>query len=208
MTTTLIQLRTRVADKLMRSSLSSQIDESINDAINFYMAYRFWFNERTNTFNTVASQKAYGSADSVPTDILEIDSVKVTVSGAFYYPDRVSFKEIEDMDYSSATGLPDWWAYYQEKFYFYLVPADVYTITVAYLQSYSALTNTTDNNDFTNNATKLIEYRTLRYINQDILKNFDEADRYMKAELEEFTSLQLRTERLLGGNRSVRPTSW
>jgi hypothetical protein len=208
MATTLLQLRTRVADKLMRSSLSSQIDESINDAIRFYQSYRFWFNEKTATFNTVASQKAYSSSDSIPTDIVEIDNVKITVSSSFYYPERVSFKEIEDMDISSATGVPNYYSYYKENFYFYLIPDSIYVVTVAYLQSYSDLSLDADNNDFTNSATKLIEYRALRYINSDILRNDEDANRYKGLELEEFTSLQLKTERLVGTGKRVQSTSW
>lgn len=200
---TLAQMRSRISDKLLRSDLNSQIDESINAAIEFYEAYRFWFSEKTSTFTTVAGQKSYGSADSVPTDIREIDLVRVTVSGTYYYPTRKTYQYIEEIDTTGFRGYPDFYAYYQEKFYFYPIPNAAWTVTVSYQQSYTELSADADTNDFTTYARKLIECHALALINSEILNDVQQASIYQQKVAIELQNLVTRTEKLISSNSLI-----
>ena len=68
--TTLATLKSRIADDISRSDLTTQIANSITDAITYYQNRRFFFNEtRSETFDTVAAQSLYRSSDdaAIPT---------------------------------------------------------------------------------------------------------------------------------------------
>jgi len=156
---TLSDLRSIVSDNLNRTDLNTQIDQAINFAIDYYAKrYRFWFNETTATFNTVASQFNYTSAETGLTNVREFDYVKIAISSTNNYevvPE--TYDVIQSINISNATGQPIFYSYYKENMYLYYVPDAAYTITVSYVKSYSDLVNDGDSNDFTTNAEDLIE---------------------------------------------------
>ena len=49
---TFAQMETRIIAELHRDDIATQVDDYINDAINHYARYRFWFNEKSKTFLT------------------------------------------------------------------------------------------------------------------------------------------------------------
>src|SRR5690554_3146306 len=79
--TTFATIRTQIADEINRTDLNSQINLAINDAIDHYnKQFEFWFNQTTDTFDTVANQVSYGSADGVATDIREVIYMKIALT--------------------------------------------------------------------------------------------------------------------------------
>jgi hypothetical protein len=194
---TLAQMRSRIADDLDRSDLSTQIDKAINRAIEYYEKERFWFSEKIATFNTVANQKNYSSSDSIPTDIAEIDYVEVTVSGKEFPLYLKPYPYIKEKQGSDATGVPSEYAYYQENFYLWLIPNAVYTITVSYQQKYSELTLDADTNDFTTDAEDLIEARARAWLYARVIKDIDQAQIAKTEENEALAALREKTRKLI-----------
>jgi hypothetical protein len=202
---TLSDMRSRIADDLDRSDLSTQIDKAINRAIEHYERQRFWFNEKIATFNTVANQKNYGSADGIPTDLAEIDYVEVTVSGKEYKLTPRTYPYIRELIGYDMTGQPYDYCYYQENFYFYLIPNAVYTITVSYQQKYTALSADADTNDFTTDAEDLIEARARKWLYARVIKDQEQAQIADLEEREALAALREKTDKLIGTG-FVRPT--
>lgn len=205
---TFSQLRTRIADKLNRSDLNSQINESINAAIEFYAAYRFWFSETTGTFSTIASQEAYGIADGIPSTIAEIDYLKITISSTDQ-PDieKRPIQWIQERNEGRSTGTPSYYAWYQNKIYFSLIPDAIKTITVFYKKSYAELSADSDTNDFTTYARKLIESHALMLVYEEVLKIPEQALIHEKRAANELQSLIIQTENFTSSNQ-ITPTQW
>lgn len=206
---TLAQMRTNIADYLNRSDLNTQINLAINRAIKFYYRnYRFWFNETTATFNTVASQAAYGTADGAPSDMLKRDLVQITINAnQIIELTPRTYKWVQDRNISNVVGTPTDYAYYQSKFYLYTPPDAVYVVTVSYVKSYSELTVDSDSNDFTNNAEDLIESRACWWIYNKILHNKDLAEEAKSDENDALNALVKQTQRLIGTGR-LTPTTF
>lgn len=76
---TLLQLQTSLAYRMGEDSVPNDTNEKarrksfINEGYRLVMSkHRWWFSEAYDSFNSVAAQESYGSADGVPTDIREI----------------------------------------------------------------------------------------------------------------------------------------
>jgi hypothetical protein len=206
---TLSQVRSKVADKILRNDFNSQIDTAINRIINECAgSYRFWFNETIGTFLTIANQETYATEDGIPSDILEIDYVKQTLSltdqPSLY---RRTFSEIQTLNTGRSTGDPTYYAWYQNKFYFHLIPNSAKTITVFYAKSYTELSADADTNDFTNYAEDLIEAGACEIIFRDFLRETENALIQEKAKLKALQRLWERTDRITS-TRQIIPTSF
>lgn len=187
---TLANMRTRIADDLNRSDLTSQINEAINRAIDFYEKEQFWFQDATGTFATVDGQKVYTTSDSLPSDIATIDYMEITSGTTDYTLTEKPVKWIEISNPQDTEGLPTnfgWWDY---SVYFYLVPDAAYTVTVYYQKSYADLSADGDSNDFTTYAEDLIEARARWWLNTRVLYDFPAADRAKAEEAEALMALR------------------
>lgn len=208
--TTFATLTANVADYINRTDLNTQIGTAVNRAIQYYANnQRFWFNETISTFNTVAGQLIYTSADAIPTLITEIDYVKIALSPSLNI-ELVprTYKYIQDRVVSTiVTSFPSDYAYYKQNFYVYPIAAAVYPITVSYTKSYVDLSAGSDANDFTNNGQDLIEARACWWIYSRILKNTESAALSKADETEAFLSLQAETIRITGSGKT-KPSSW
>jgi len=208
MTTLLSTLTANVATYVNRSDFTTQAELAINRAIQYYARrYRFWFNETTGTFNTVANQFAYGSADSVPTDIMKVDDATITIATSDIEPlEKRTMSWVLQNNISRTAGTPTDYAFYQNKFYLSLIPNAVYAITLYYLKSYSTLTSA-QNNDFTDNAQDLLEARACWWIYSKLLRNTEAAATAKTEELEALDALMKVTKKLTASGKLV-PTSF
>lgn len=205
---TLAQMRSRIADDLDRSDLSSQIDKAINRAIKYYQGRRFWFNETTGTFTTVADQRTYGSADGLPSDIVEIDFLKIALTSLDDPITPRTYSWIENIDLgNNLTGEPTDYALYQEKVYLYPIPDATYTITVSYQQSYSELSSDSDTNDWTTEAEDLIEARARWWLYTRVIQDREMAADAKAEEREALKMLVQRTEKMLMKG-TLTPMAW
>lgn len=202
---TYTQMRSRLATDTGRSDLTSSINEAINRAIEHYEKERFWFNETSGTFSTVAGTDAYTQGSGgVLSDILEVDVLTITRTSTDIYPlDKVTFQKLREYSTTGTTSnrsLPDMWAYYKNAFYFYPVPDAAYTITVYYQKSYADLSADADTNDFTTDAEDLIEARA-RWWLWTRLRNYPAASAAKAEELEALAALREKTYNLSSTGR-------
>lgn len=205
---TLSDLRTNIADDINRSDLSTQIDKAINRAIRFYRRDRFWFQETSSTFTTIASQQAYGTADGIPSDIAEIDHVKIAYQSDWVVElDPVTLQEIQNLNIGNYTGNPEKYAFYANKFYLWPIPDAAYTVTVFYTKNYSDLSSGSDSNDYTNYAQELIENRARWWLNMRIIKDMEAAKGDKELEIESLNALRAETERYISSGQ-ITATSW
>lgn len=206
---TLAQMRSRIADDLDRSDLSTQIDEAINRAIEYYEKERFYFSETTGTFTTVASQESYSSSDAAfIANIAEIDLIRITFSSTDKREIKSeTFGYVQLLNDDASIGRPTRWAWYQGKIYFAPIPNDAWTATVFYQKKYSELSLDADTNDFTAEAEDLIESRARAWIYARVIKDVDQAQIAKAEESEAINALREKTRKLTSSNK-VTPSSF
>lgn len=204
---TFVQMRAVIADDLDRSDMTTQINRAINRAIKYYEKEPFWFKETTGTFSTSSGTKIYTTA-TIPTDISKIDRMEVVVSGNDQPLTEVTFDEIEDIDFSHQTGIPDRFAFYSNSIYLYPIPNGTYTIRLAYTKTYAQLSADSDTNDWTTEAEDLIECRALWTLYSRTIKDDEEANKYKAAEEDALQALRSKTEQHNGTSATVRSTEF
>jgi hypothetical protein len=122
-------MRSRIDDELLRgSTINTQIDREIVSAIDHYKRKRFWFNEGTTTSSTAAS----GEYQARPATILDLDSLRITISSGTYPLDERHFSTLEQWSTGTTlTGQPTDFAPYKDTFRLYPIPDGIYTLTWA-----------------------------------------------------------------------------
>jgi len=90
-------------------------------------------------------------------------------------------------------GLPYIYTYRNGNYEFYFLPNIAYTLNVYYRKDYVPLVLSTDNNDFTNYADKLLEYDAVSRILSDLRLDDDRADRFSARAAQEKRQLESRS---------------
>ncbi len=191
-------LKTRIADELNRTDLTSQIGSAIQRAIEYYARERFDFNEGRSTATTVADSQYV----DFPAGLRVIDEVLVTVGGTSYDLCRREFDELEIWHGASNTkGQPLDYAVRKGQFRIYPTPNQAYTLTVTGIYDVTpAITSDSDDavtNDWcTDLAQELINYRVQYVLYRDILKDRESMVEARMAEQEALRELRGEAELL------------
>lgn len=153
-------LKTRIADKLIDDSLSSQIATAINNAIKYYQHERLWFNE-------VSEEITLSSGDPVVPDIpddflYEVPERGLVISynGLRYPLHKVSGGEYDAMN-NETEAMPCVYASRTGQIEVYPYPDQDYTLILPYLKKYDDLVSDNDSNDWTNYGERVIEAKAL-----------------------------------------------
>jgi hypothetical protein len=158
--TTYATLRTRISSELDRTDLNTAgyVASEVLSAIKHYERQRFWFNEGRATASTVAAQVNL----AVPTDLLEIDDLRITLSSRPYQLDKQSWDDFLAMggtDTGITNSRPSDYAYYANQLWFFPIPDSTYTLTMSYVKQLTALSADADTNAWTTDAEELIRAR-------------------------------------------------
>jgi hypothetical protein len=168
---TLAVLKARIASELDRTDLTTQIAYAISDAVDLYKSRRFRFNQVRSTFSTTAATAFYTTA-TIPTDIGQVDSLVVTVSGRQVALDPWTYSDMDHIASTTSTqGQPAAWAWYAEQIRLYPTPDAAYTVTISYLQKIDIPSVDTDSNSWTTEALSLIRHSAKRMIASDVLRD-------------------------------------
>ena len=183
-------MEARIIAELQRSDLATFVDDAINDAINHYTRYRFWFNETSATQNTASGTAVY----AWPTDFVMLDSLVITVSGTTYPLRQVSPREIDEWNSTTSTGVPTCFAEYKSQFRLYPTPNATLTLTQYYVKSFTALTTgSASSNVWTTEAEELIRTRAKKLLAGMYLNDLNLASYLDTHERDLFDGLQRQT---------------
>ncbi len=191
-------MRVRIADELANDGdiSTAQINYAIQDSIKLYERRGWWFNQKTATFATVASQEYYSSAAlaDIP-NIVQIDSATVT-DGTVRSPMRaVAFQAIDDCQDGSIIAEPVLFAAYKENIRLYPIPDRIYTVTLSYVYRLATLSADGDTNAWTEDAEELIRQSAKRRIALNYLASEEVAARCAALEREAFAEMMAENRR-------------
>lgn len=206
---TLLQMRSRIADDLDRTDLSTQIDKAINRAITFYLKEAFWFKETSSSFPAVINQEeyAYGSG-SVPSDVGQIDILERQYTGSKITLQEITPLELESKQQGDSTGVPSQFAQYQNRFKLYPIPNQSnITMLIKYTKSYIDLVADSDTNDWLVYAEDLIESRARWWVNKRVIKDYEAANADKQDEQDALSGIRSVNNQKTGEGRTI-PTQF
>lgn len=178
-------LKTRIASELHHSNLTSEIADAITSAIAQHRSRRFEVNQLQASFNTVASQEAY-TTSTIPDDIGQIDTLRITVSGNRYLLDPIGLAELQTLSTTTTLiGRPTRYAFYAQQIYLNPIPDGIYAVLVSYLQRKDAPSGDSDGTTiWTNQCEALIRACAKKLICRDVIYDADGYARNRDAEAE------------------------
>jgi hypothetical protein len=182
---TYTQLQSRIADDLNRTDLTSQIQQNILLAIQYYKGERFWFNETTTTLTATVGQ-AYVTA---PTDILRIDALYITVSSRNVPLQQLGLDEIIAFRPSS-NSRPRAYCYYQNRFELDAPADSAYSMPLYYVEELAALSAAGDTNGWTTDGEDLIVFCAEKKLYANVIKDQEKAATAAAQEREALTALR------------------
>lgn len=210
---TYLEMQERIAQELHRTDLTAPIQRAIKSAIASYESNRFFRGEKRGTITTISGQRFYGtgteSPGTLPSDIVEIDTITTTVNNRVYKLDQVSYEHLEDIDagVTPLSGYPRLWAWYAEQIRVYPSPNSAYTLTISYQYARPVLSADTDTNFWTEDAEELIRNRAKKDLAMSVMYDQEVASLCASMEAAAFKSLKTQTVKLLSSNQ-LTPTAF
>ena len=204
---TLSDLQARIARELHRDDIATDIAAAIQSAIDYYASERFYFNEKRWAITTIAGEKYYGtstaSPGTLPSDILEIDSITVTANARIYQLDKISYNEMDATDAGTTplAGYPRLWAWYGGQLRLYPTPNDAYVITISGQYKLPELVNPTDTNSWTTEAEELIRCHAKREVAAHVTYDDQTAARMDGLASRAFADLKAQTNKLISSGK-------
>jgi hypothetical protein len=149
----------RIADELIRSDLSSQINLEILSAIQHYERQRFWFNETRQNLTAVSGTATI----SPPSDLLEV--IRLDILTTQNHPIEVikeswrQFEAIGGADTALTSGFPTRYAFFGNQFWLFPIPDSAYTLPLSYVKQMATLSLSGDTNAWMTDGEQLIRAR-------------------------------------------------
>jgi hypothetical protein len=170
---TYVDMQTRIADDLVDTAVTTaQIKNAILTAVSDYDSARFFFNQKTATFSTVAAQEYYTTAalSDIP-NIVSIDSALITYSGYKSQLVAVDYSTMDAEQDGTITSAPYWYAYYGQQIRLFPIPDAVYTVTLSYLYKFTTLSADSDTNAWMTDGEEMIRQAAKRRLALDTLRD-------------------------------------
>lgn len=205
---TYTQLQSNIATTLSRNDLTTSIQEAIKRAVRYYERELFWFNYAEDSFVGSSTAQRSWTISSTNT-FLYVTQVVVNYNSARYELEPANMEDIKAMDATNLNGLPSRWA---------MDPVDSHivfdtnlnvtaTVSYTYIKKMTTLSAVGDSNEFTNNASDLIEARACWWLYLTKIKNGAAAQAMKEEELNQLACLKGETSFKTSSGR-VKPTQF
>ena len=210
--TTKAALKARIADDIVRSDLTTQIGEAIDDAIEHYKSEKFYFTEtRSATFATVASQSTYTSSDDADIPLF-FQKAGMLVAVSATDAREVRWIPHDEMEYlignDPASGVPTVYSFFADSFFLNPTPDGAYTIRpFGGIEVAGPASDGETGNVWMTEAFELIRCRAKGYIYAHIIGDMAKAQVMSAMEESALSQLRAKTSRKVASGRIV-PTKF
>ena len=169
---TLGDLLDEIADDIERADLDQQIATAVSRAIRHYQPERFFFNERTLTFQTIPGADVYASGDAgaIP-DLLAIDSVVRIENDRTYPLSRIAEADVELRDDPASASQPCAYSYFDRSIRLWPMPSAAWTIRIVAHVLVPAPVGRDDVSPWVDEASDLIAARAKRHLALNVLRD-------------------------------------
>ncbi len=191
------ELQQRVSARLLDPSniavALSVVQQSINDAVDYWKFKRFWFNTERDTATMTIQDGTIPLPDDFLVPFTDDSGFEIEYSNMRYPLKKISQTMYDGMWLGNGYGLPQYYANMAGEYEVYPLPDRAYTVRRNYLKDYDALSANADTNDFTTNAPRLIEYWALANLHRDIRQDEKMSDAFFNSAQDEYKNLQTMT---------------
>lgn len=191
--TTLGTMKTRIADELARSDLTTQIEREIQTAIAHYERERFYFNESTFTVSFQDGRDTYSSGDvTTIANLTRIDNIRINRdSSSRYLLAPRTWEELQTISANpNVEGAPTDYAYRAQELRVYPIADASYAAQVAAVVRLTALSSDPDTNAWMTSAEELIRQRAKRMLYTNVIRDYEEAAQLVAIEAEALKALK------------------
>jgi len=169
--TTRAAMKTRIANELIRSDLTTEIADAITTAIDHYKYQRWFFNEtQGSTTTTTAGVESYNP----PTSFLSLDALRLKLTATqsrkleqIHWDSMEQYREDSDSDRSE----PYYFAEYQNKYFLWPTPVAVYTLAWSGLTDTAPTSDSQTSNPWMTFGEALIRQRARSIVQIDVLRD-------------------------------------
>jgi hypothetical protein len=142
-------------------------------ALRHYRSQRWYFSEKSGTFNTVASQAAYArGTPGYPADLMDIEDLRVVQGASEWELERISFDEMRQRQFASnvPANVPDAYCMWADTLILNPTPSGILVMNVDYILDSSIDTasgdpidgsDNTHTNDYFTRGEELLRTRTI-----------------------------------------------
>lgn len=196
------QLQSIIKDRLNEDYLDSQIAAAINSSIDFFVQEHLWFNEGVASLTLTTGDPV---VPSIPSDFnYEIRNGGLTIiDNQSHYPVRRINNIRYDAINSESNGRPYVYSQKNNELIVYPYPDRAYNLSLFYVKTYPDLVNDADTNDWTINAARLIEAKTIEDLWLNQRKDIERWEFFKAKTDEEFVRLQRQNKRRIVTNQLV-----
>jgi hypothetical protein len=189
----------RLLDPNNISVSSSDVAQAINDAISYWKFRRFWFNEVSDTATMTAQDPSFPYPSDFLVPATKDDGFNIHYSAMRYPLAKITQQQYDGLFLTNGYGIPRWYARIgNEEYKCYPIPDQAYTVGRHYLKDYDALVNTSDTNDFTENADRLINLWALANLSAELRQDDKMEAYYRQAANDEYRNLRVMTNKANG----------
>lgn len=175
------------------------IKESINDAIRYWKFRRFWFNEVIDTATLTAQSGSFPYPANFLVPSTGDDGFYIQYGNIRYPLSKIAQQVYDGIFLSNGYGLPRWYARDASlQYQCYPLPDQNYVVGRHYLKDYPDLAVDSDTNDFTTNASRLINLWALSNLVTELRQDVDMGNYYRDATDNEYRQLGVLTAKANG----------
>ena len=204
---TLKELRERIFAKLddgvIQSPTQAQMDEQINLSCEYFDNDKFWFFEAITPLSVTIGSPVLTGLPSDFKEFIEPNAVTIIESQVRYPLEHITPLAYNSIN-SEGLGLPRWFTYEAGQIKVYYYPSQEYQCELFYRRKSTTLVNDDDTNVLTENAERLIEYKTLEDVLRDYRSDYQRAAVYQQKTQDELRQIKRETyNRTATGNVST-----
>lgn len=174
---------------------SSDVGDLLNSALSFWKTRRYYLNERTDT----ATMTTGDATIPLPSDWLvpSIDSAFVIEYSGIRYPlKKVSASSYNAMYLSNGIGQPFWYAKLaSQQYQTYPIPDKAYTVRRFLIKNYDAFESDGSENDFSTEATGLLQYTAAAWGMRDFRQDMNMHDAFWAQAGREYNNIMVQTRK-------------
>lgn len=197
---TLAQMRTWVSKRLQDPNntavSSADVDELINQALQYWKNTRFWFNEATDTTVLAQGIATIPLPDDWLCPLLDQGNFVIEYSGIRYPLYKVELPMYNAQYLSNGIGQPFNYARMaSDEYQVYPIPDRDYVCRRYWLRDYGDFVADGDENDFSINAPRLLQYTAAAYGSRDFRQDPEMYEAFWKESEREEQSLLVTTRK-------------
>ncbi len=186
----------RILDDANTAVDADDVEQAINDAIEFRKSTEFWFNEFKEEVTLTADDAVITQPSAVDMLIPFTEGGLVISYNSQKYPVIKVDSDSFDAEDNGATGMPYIYTFRANQYEAYFTPDQAYTAIWRGLKDYDDLSESNGSNDWTTYASQLIKYDAISRLFNELLEDSDQADRFAALAEIELNKLLERTNDL------------